>query len=186
MAYDNKFWEDYYSKKMDAYLRRYSEKQFTERLLYIMKKNHIRKIDISRALGVNEQTVRNWFDTKNGYQPQWLTYIFKLFIFLGSRCKGFNIMHLFLIEYDENELENREKTMQKINKKVTHLKNNDIWFLYEQVLSSFVIEHQLLQLKELKELSKVKGNDKYYEIQQSKRKCKDMILDEISDFLKFI
>ena len=67
-------------QRMIQLKKMYDPNCFSYRLFNIMKMNKIKKVDLARAIGVSEQTARNWFDTKNGYRPQWVDYMFNIFI----------------------------------------------------------------------------------------------------------
>ena len=170
-------------EKMNDLLNNYKENCFTQRLLQVMKKNKIKKIDLARAMNINEQTIRNWFDIKNGYQPQWVNYMFKMFIFLIACDEVFNPIHLFSTKFNY-EYEKKKIEAEKIRQqRYKELKELDLLKVYSRLLFNNKVSNIISEYREIRSLpDEERRRDKYL---TRVRNLKDDIIVEIARSLGY-
>ncbi len=70
---------------------------FSKNLKKVMKQNKITQQELATAMGVNDQTLSNWFDNKKGYQPKWVGYMALMFKYLieSKKIKFFEPTFLY-------------------------------------------------------------------------------------------
>ena len=83
---------------------------FSKNLREILKQNRITQQELAIAMGINDQTISNWFDSKKGYQPCWIGYMTLMFKHLveTEKIKFFDLFYLYkgiIKDYNYDSLE---------------------------------------------------------------------------------
>ena len=137
-------------QRMEQIKHSYDQNCFSKRLLEIMKINKIKKVDLARAIGVSEQTARNWFDCKNGYKPQWIDYMFNMFIFLVANDKSFNPLYLFDKNFNSFKYQQKHETMKKRINRNKEIQEKNLLNFYEKFFYNDKILLLISKYKEIK------------------------------------
>lgn len=190
-----------FSDEILAFFReRWKADKFIKRLRQLLKENNIKEIELAKVIGVNDQTISNWFSNNGATKPQWIEYMYKLNIYLFTKIEDYSPMDLYfdfstlakgVKEYDikiEQEERKKKIAQQKLFYEILSTINNK---LSKGIIYDINFSNLLANDNFYKTIADI--NEKYCKLPPNERnkgygpnsvnKLKDSLFDVVCKFL---